>query len=75
MAGIDLRTDERLANRCREELDSEYYPDVWTLPEKNTIKTSSKTLKAVQRKLWQASTKNHELNVYFLAGVMPAMYS
>ena len=75
MAGIDLRTDERLANRCREELDSKYYAEVWTLPEKNTIKTSSKTLKAIQRKLWQASTKHHYLNVYFFAGVMPAMYS
>ena len=56
MAGIDLRTDERLGNRSRDELDSEYSAEVWPLSEKSLIKTSSKTLKAIQRKLWQART-------------------
>ena len=56
MAGIDLRTEERLANRSRNELDSEYAAEVQPLSETSPIKTLSKTLKAIQRKLWQAST-------------------
>ena len=55
MAAMDMRSDLRLANRCRDELDDEYFDDVWNLPEKHTIKTSSKTLKAIQRKLYQVS--------------------
>ena len=56
MAGIDLQTDERLANRSRDEPDSEYSVEVWPLSEKSLIKTLLKTLKAIQRKLWQSST-------------------
>ena len=55
MAGIDLRSKECLANRRREELDQEYYDEIWCLPEKLNVKTSSGTLKAIQRKLYQAS--------------------
>ena len=39
MADIDLRTDEHLANRSREGLDSEYSAEVWPLAEKSPIKT------------------------------------
>ena len=58
MAGIDLRSKERLANHSREELDQEYYDEIWHLPEKFNVKTSSGTLKAIQQKLYQVpSTK------------------
>ena len=33
-AGMDLRSEQCLANRSREELDDEYFDDIWNLPEK-----------------------------------------
>ena len=46
---------ERTAKENRASLDEEYQEEIWRLTEKFPIKSKSATLKALDRKLWQAS--------------------
>ena len=55
MEPLNLSSMERTLAENRAALDNEYQAEIWRWTEKFPITKKSKTLKALDRKLWQAS--------------------
>ena len=55
MKPLNLSAMERTPAENRAALDEEYQEEIWRLSEKFPISKKSKMLKALDRKLWQAS--------------------
>ena len=55
MEPLNLSSMEQTLAENRAALDDEYQAEIWHLTEKFPITKKSKTLKALDRKFWQAS--------------------
>ena len=55
MEPLNLSSMEQTPAENRAALDDEYQAEIWRLTEKFPITKKSKMLKALDRKLWQAS--------------------